>query len=103
MSAIYRRLGFCPQFYGLFPKMTVDEHLEFYGQLKGMQEQAINSFVIDLTRAMEMTERRSKLSSQLSGGNKRKLSMAISLMGLPQVLILDEPSAGVDPSARATS
>merc|ERR1711907_733100 len=48
-----------------------------------------------------MTDHLSKLSSQLSGGNKRKLSIAISLMGLPQIFILDEPTANVDPKARA--
>ena len=98
---IYEHLGFCPQFHGLFPTLTVEEHLVFYGELKGMQPSAINQFVQALTSSLDMTEHLSKISSSLSGGNKRKLSMAISMMGAPDVLILDEPSAGIDPAARA--
>ena len=97
---IYQKLGFCPQFHGLFPSMTVDEHLTFYGELKGMAVNNINQFINVLTSNLDMKEHRDKLSKHLSGGNKRKLSMAISLMGAPDVLILDEPSAGIDPSAR---
>ena len=47
-----------------------------------------------------MIEHRNKLSKHLSGGNKRKLSLALSMMGAPDVMILDEPSAGIDPNAR---
>ncbi len=101
VQEIYKRLGFCPQFHGLFPTLTVDEHLDFYGDLKGMPQVATAQFADVLTQALGMTEHRGKRSSQLSGGNKRKLSLAIAMMGAPEMLILDEPSAGVDPAARA--
>ena len=98
---IYKKLGFCPQFHGLFPSMTVEEHLTFYGELKGMSSFSIQAFIESLTSSLDMTEHVKKMSKSLSGGNKRKLSMAISMMGAPAVLILDEPSAGIDPAARA--
>ena len=66
-----------------------------------MSPVAINNFVTALTSSLDMTEHLHKMSRSLSGGNKRKLSMAISMMGAPEVLILDEPSAGIDPAARA--
>ena len=71
MPEIYRRLGFCPQFHGLFPLLTVDEHLEFYGALKGMNAQSVRSFADVMTHALDMTDHRNKLSKTLSGGNKR--------------------------------
>lgn len=61
--------------------MTVDEHLIFYGELKGMTSNAIAAFTEVLTNSLDMLEHRHKLSKNLSGGNKRKLSMAISMMG----------------------
>lgn len=75
---IYQHLGFCPQFHGLFPTFTVEEHLIFYGELKGMSSIAISNFVAALTLSLDMTEHLHKMSRSLSGGNKRKLSMAIS-------------------------
>jgi ATP-binding cassette subfamily A (ABC1) protein 3 len=102
VEQVYKRLGFCPQYHGIFPTMTIDEHLEFYGGLKGMPASDVAAFAGALTAALDMTEHRGKRSSQLSGGNKRKLSLAIAMMGAPEVLILDEPSAGVDPAARAS-
>ena len=61
---------------------------------------AIQAFIRVLTNSLDMEEHRNKLSKQLSGGNKRKLSLALSMMGAPDVMILDEPSAGIDPNAR---
>merc|ERR1711959_351032 len=75
--------------------------LEFYGALKGMNAQSVRSFADVMTHALDMTDHRNKLSKTLSGGNKRKLSLAISMMGSPDVLMLDEPSAGIDPAARS--
>ena len=61
--------------------MTVDEHLIFYGELKGMSMPAIQAFIRVLTNSLDMEEHRNKLSKHLSGGNKRKLSLALSMMG----------------------
>ena len=100
IHSIHKKIGFCPQFHGLFPAMTVDEHLIYYGELKGMSMPAIQAFIRVLTNSLDMEEHRNKLSKHLSGGNKRKLSLALSMMGAPDVMILDEPSAGIDPNAR---
>jgi ABC-type multidrug transport system ATPase subunit len=74
--------------------MTVVEHLKFYAQARGVSDPAHN--VDALVNAVNLVEYRDRLASRLSGGNKRKLSLAIALIGNPAVLLLDEPSSGMD-------
>jgi ABC-type multidrug transport system ATPase subunit len=74
--------------------MTVAEHLRFYAQARGVSDIAHN--VDALINAVNLVEYRDRLAHRLSGGNKRKLSLAIALIGNPAVLLLDEPSSGMD-------
>ena len=80
--------------------MTVHEHLEYYARIKGIpvqfREKLIEKAIVDLN----LTEHRNKPAGTLSGGNKRKLSVAMALIGNPPIILLDEPSAGMDPEAR---
>jgi ABC-type multidrug transport system ATPase subunit len=80
--------------------MTVEEHLEYYARIKGIpiefRQKAIDKAIEDLSLA----EHRKKPSGTLSGGNKRKLSVAMAILGNPPIILLDEPSAGMDPEAR---
>ena len=95
-----RLLGFCPQFDACLENMTVDEHLIMFARLRGVPEREINKNVEILVGALSLGLHRKKTSKELSGGNRRKLSVAIALMGAPPVVMLDEPSAGMDPVAR---
>ncbi len=80
--------------------MTVEEHLEYYARIKGipseMRPRLIQKAIIELN----LDEHRTKPAGTLSGGNKRKLSVAMSILGNPPIILLDEPSAGMDPEAR---
>jgi ABC-type multidrug transport system ATPase subunit len=88
-----KQLGVCPQFDAM-DNMTVTEHLRFYAQARGVSDIAHN--VDALINAVNLIEYRDRLAHRLSGGNKRKLSLAIALVGNPAVLLLDEPSSGMD-------
>ncbi|KAH8174777.1 ABC transporter domain-containing protein [Sarocladium implicatum] len=90
-------LGVCPQFDAL-DLLTVREHLMFYGRCKGVPE--LKSQVEKVMGLVGITAHASKMASALSGGNKRKLSLAIALLGNPPVLILDEPSSAMDAASK---
>ena len=80
--------------------MSVEEHLWFYAKIKGIPD----NFRVDLIERqiteMHLQDHRFKAAGTLSGGNKRKLSVAIAILGNPPIVLLDEPSAGMDPEAR---
>jgi len=80
--------------------LTVEETLKFYALIKGIRTDKIESVVKKAIKQLNLTDHRDKLAGTLSGGNKRKLSVAMALMGNPPVILLDEPSAGMDPEAR---
>ncbi|CZR50388.1 related to ABC transporter [Phialocephala subalpina] len=90
-------LGVCPQNDPL-DQMTVLEHLRFYAGIRGLKDLEQN--VDALVTAVGLAPFRSRMASKLSGGNKRKLGLAIALIGNPDVLLLDEPSSGMDPLAK---
>eukprot|EP01062_Namystynia_karyoxenos_P054875 TRINITY_DN4545_c1_g2_i1.p1 TRINITY_DN4545_c1_g2~~TRINITY_DN4545_c1_g2_i1.p1 ORF type:complete len:2056 (+),score=688.77 TRINITY_DN4545_c1_g2_i1:111-6278(+) len=93
-------LGFCPQFDSLLDLMTPDEHLWLFARLRGIPPDKVQESVELLLNKLGLTPHRGKKAKSLSGGNRRKLSVAIALMGGPPVIFLDEPSAGMDPVAR---
>lgn len=87
------RLGVCPQIDPL-DHMTVTEHLHFYAQIRGLKN--LSASVQAVIDAVGLQPFSTRIASQLSGGNKRKLSLGIALVGNPSVLLLDEPSSGMD-------
>jgi ATP-binding cassette subfamily A (ABC1) protein 3 len=93
-------MGLCPQFDYLVDVMTPEEHLYYYARVKGIPEHMLDRTVEAFIQLTSLTPHRHKWSCELSGGNKRKLSLAIALIGNPEVLFLDEPSTGMDPGAR---
>jgi len=99
-SKCRRLVGYCPQFDALFPTMTPKEHLYLYARIKGVERESLESVVDDMIRTLQLTRYANKPAGTLSGGNKRKLSVAIALIGSPKIVFLDEPSTGVDPVAR---
>ncbi|XP_026178352.1 ATP-binding cassette sub-family A member 2 isoform X2 [Mastacembelus armatus] len=100
MERIRQNLGMCPQHNVLFDKLSVEEHLWFYSRLKGMAEDDIRKEMDKMIVDLELSNKRHSLVQTLSGGMKRKLSVAIAFVGGSRAVILDEPTAGVDPYAR---
>lgn len=97
---VRRQLGYCPQFSALLELMTVREHLELFAKIKGFSAPLLEELVRAKMHEMDLDQFENRLAGTLSGGNKRKLSVAISLLGNPPLVFLDEPSTGMDPVAR---
>ena len=93
-------LGVCPQHDILWPELTVEEHLLFYARLKGVSRKNEKGAVDDALARVSLTKFRDRASTGLSGGEKRRLSIAIALIGNGQVIFLDEPTTGLDPEVR---
>lgn len=96
-AAARSHLGVCPQFDAM-DQMTVIEHLEFYARIRGVTDVKHN--VTEVMRAVGLLPFQHRMATKLSGGNKRKLSLGIALMGNPLVLLLDEPSSGMDAASK---
>ena len=96
-AAARQYLGVCPQF-DASDQLTVLEHLRFYARIRGVSNVEHN--VKEVTKAVGLEAYQTRLAASLSGGNKRKLSLGIALMGNPTVLLLDEPSSGMDVAAK---
>ncbi|XP_024027117.1 ABC transporter A family member 1 [Morus notabilis] len=99
-KAVRRHIGFCPQFDALLEYLTVQEHLELYARIKGVPDYQIDYVVMEKLEEFDLLKHANKPSFSLSGGNKRKLSVAIAMIGDPPIVILDEPSTGMDPIAK---
>ncbi|KAI4263384.1 MAG: hypothetical protein L6R42_001463, partial [Xanthoria sp. 1 TBL-2021] len=96
-AAARNSLGVCPQV-DACDQMTVLEHLRFYARVRGVKDVEYN--VQEVIRAVGLEPFCHRMAAALSGGNKRKLSLGIALMGNPAVLLLDEPSSGMDVCAK---
>uniref|UniRef100_A0A914DTF3 ABC transporter domain-containing protein n=1 Tax=Acrobeloides nanus TaxID=290746 RepID=A0A914DTF3_9BILA len=96
----YRLLGYCPQFDALNLKLTAREQLAFYCRIRGICEKDIDKVVDWAVQHMQLKPYANEVSGSYSGGNKRKLSAAISVCADPPVVLLDEPSSGMDPSSQ---
>lgn len=96
-AAARARLGVCPQF-DASDVLTVTESLRFYARVRGIADPSHN--VDTVIRAFGLEPYRHRLAQKLSGGTKRKLSLAIALIGNPSVLLLDEPSSGLDAKSK---
>jgi ABC-2 type transport system ATP-binding protein len=99
-EAVRRRLGYMSQRYGLYDDLTVEENLRFYAGLYGLVGRENRARVEELIADLGFAPRRRQLAGTLSGGWKQRLSLACATSHRPEVLFLDEPTAGVDPAAR---
>ncbi|CAL1280707.1 unnamed protein product [Larinioides sclopetarius] len=93
-------LGYCPQFDALIDRLTGREMLMLFGRLRGLTGTDLYEKVEKLIKMTDLTKHADKQTQFYSGGNKRKLSVAIALIGSPPLILLDEPTAGVDPVSR---
>jgi ABC-type Na+ transport system ATPase subunit NatA len=95
-----RQLGYCPQFDALFDHLTGREHLRLYAKIKGIPLAAIPAVVEQKIGEMGLSQYADRGAWSYSGGTKRKLSVAIAMIGDPDLVFLDEPSTGMDPRTR---
>jgi len=93
-------LSYMPQRFGLYEDLTVDENIRFYADLFGVRRAEQKSRSAELLQAAGMSEFRSRLAGKLSGGMKQKLCLVCALIHRPKVILLDEPTTGVDPVSR---
>eukprot|EP00466_Bigelowiella_natans_P005647 jgi/Bigna1/89272/estExt_fgenesh1_pg.C_460086 len=101
MRDIRADLGMCPQHNILWDYLTVKEHLYVYGRLKGVE--SCEDAASELIQNIGLTEKTNVISKNLSGGMKRKLNVAMALIGGPRVVFLDEPTSGMDPFSRRST
>ncbi|XP_077412565.1 retinal-specific phospholipid-transporting ATPase ABCA4 isoform X2 [Vanacampus margaritifer] len=100
MDMVRSSLGMCPQYNILFNHLTVEEHILFYSLLKGRTQAEAEKEVEDMLVDLGLPHKRDEEAQNLSGGMQRKLSVAMAFVGGSKVVILDEPTSGVDPYSR---
>uniref|UniRef100_A0A665VH46 ABC transporter domain-containing protein n=1 Tax=Echeneis naucrates TaxID=173247 RepID=A0A665VH46_ECHNA len=100
IKKVQQRIGYCPQFDAILDHMTGRETLSMYARLRGIPEKYVSGCVENVLRSLLLEPHADKLVRSYSGGNKRKLSAGMALIGGPPVIFLDEPSTGMDPVAR---
>ena len=84
----------------MFLQLTVKENLIYFARIKGIDPALRKRLVDNSIKILNLNDHKEKEAGTLSGGNKRKLQVAIALLGNPPIILLDEPSAGMDPEAR---
>lgn len=97
---ILSNIGYMAQSDALYEMLTGYENLEFFGKMKGVPSDKLKKEIEYVAEIVDLTDDLKKLVSKYSGGMKRRLSLAIALIGSPELLILDEPTVGIDPSLR---
>ncbi|KAJ1623330.1 P-loop containing nucleoside triphosphate hydrolase protein [Pavlovales sp. CCMP2436] len=100
LASVYSRIGYCPQTDPLMDWLTARETLELYGALKNIAPTDVARASEALIDALGLRPHANRPTASYSGGNKRKTSLAVALLGSPAVIFLDEPSSGMDPLAR---
>ncbi|KFQ44762.1 ATP-binding cassette sub-family A member 9, partial [Nestor notabilis] len=100
MEGIQAMVGICPQLNLHFEALTVKENLRTFAHIKGIQQKEVEQEVQKVLVMLDLTDLQDVHADALSGGQKRKLSLGIAILGNPQVLLLDEPTAGLDPCSR---
>ena len=99
-SLVKKRVGYMPQFFSLYADLTVYENLDFLGRIYGLPREARKKRINELLKIVELSKFKDVLAGNLSGGLKRRLGLAATLIHDPNLIILDEPTAGVDPPLR---
>ena len=100
INEVYHKIGYMPQELSLYLDLTVEQNLKFFGKLYKIPKPIIYSHIQEVLELIELTEYRNRLISKCSGGMQRRCSLAVALLHKPEILILDEPTVGIDPELR---
>lgn len=98
--AAKRHIGLVPQELAIYPELSARENLSFFGRLQGMRGAELSSRVDEVLRLIGLADRAKGAAKEFSGGMKRRLNIGIGLLHRPTLLVLDEPTVGVDPQSR---
>lgn len=93
-------IGYLPQKSGVFPGLTVEEYLRYFSNLKKLDKTKTDAFIDEALEMVHLTEQRKMKGRKLSGGMVRRLGIAQAVLGMPELVIFDEPTTGLDPEER---
>jgi ABC-2 type transport system ATP-binding protein len=99
-AAAKNAIGYVPQELAIYPELTATENLRFFGQLYGMKGADLKRRIGEVLEIIGLDDRAGERTDQFSGGMKRRLNIGIGLLHQPKLLVLDEPTVGVDPQSR---
>jgi ABC-2 type transport system ATP-binding protein len=94
------QMGYMPQASALYPDLSAREHLGFFGNLYGLRGRRLRGRIVETLALVELTDRAASPVQTLSGGMRQRLSLACALIHQPRLLVLDEPTVGIDPELR---
>ncbi|XP_037078455.1 phospholipid-transporting ATPase ABCA1-like [Pollicipes pollicipes] len=100
LSEAFSKVGYCPQFDAQWRFITVEEHLQCFAQIRGISPADSKLVARHYIEGLQVGEHAAKRSQHCSGGTRRKLSYALSMLGEPRIVLLDEPSTGMDPQSK---
>jgi ABC-2 type transport system ATP-binding protein len=96
----WRDIAHAPQELALFPSQSGFDNLRFFASILNLEKEHKEERIRDVLKIVDLTDQQTKLVSNYSGGMKRRLNLAVALLGSPKLLVLDEPTVGVDPQSR---
>ncbi|MGC8936653.1 MAG: ATP-binding cassette domain-containing protein [Candidatus Methanomethylicaceae archaeon] len=99
-SELIKITGYMAQRFSLYEDLSVCENLEFFGRLYGLDGKKLEERITELLEFLELKDAKDRLAGKLSGGMKQRLALGVALIHRPKLLVLDEPTAGVDPPIR---
>jgi ABC-2 type transport system ATP-binding protein len=102
ITEVYQRLGYMPQQRPLYPDITVQENLEFFAGLYGIRGKETDRRIEEVLKVVDLPQTRDRITGMLSGGMYQRISLACTLIHNPDLLLLDEPTIGIDPVTKQT-
>ena len=100
INSLYPKIVFMPQELALYIDLTIEQNLRFFGELYKIPKSTLNSRIDRVLELIDLTEFKNRIVSKCSGGMQRRCSLAVALLHNPEILVLDEPTVGVDPELR---
>ncbi len=99
-TSIRKKIGYVPQEISLYQELTAQQNLKIFGTLFGLSKRDLKKNSEQVLELVELKERRADVVKEYSGGMKRRLNLAVSILNRPEILLCDEPTVGVDPQSR---